>query len=153
MCNSSKLRIGDLLKQSRPSNHLSELFISQYILDQDLCVVRTYLHYVERTENLRQDSRLFIKTQKPYSWVFRLTLSHWIKHTLIQAGIDKSCFIPHSRHSALCSAAVSSNVPINTILQTAGWKQDNVFRKFYNRPVSNDDSFNKSILSKVDSHC
>ena len=91
-----KLRIGDLLKQSRPSNHLPELFISQYISDQDLCVVRTYLHYVEKTENLRQDSRLFIKSQKPYSWVTRQTLSHWIKHTLIQAGIDMSCFTPHS---------------------------------------------------------
>ena len=32
-----KIRIRGLLKQSKPSNHLSELFISQYILDKDLC--------------------------------------------------------------------------------------------------------------------
>ena len=147
--NHLKLRIGDLLKQSRPNNHLAELFISQYILDKDLCVVTTYLHYVERTQNLRQDPRLFIKTQKPYSWVSRQTLSHWIKHILLEAGIDMSCFSPHSTRSASCSAAISSNVPIDTILRTAGWKRDNVFRKFYNRPVSNDDSFSTSIMSKV----
>ena len=41
---------------------------------------------------------------------------------------------------------------IDTILRTAGWTGDNVFGKFYNRPVSNDDSFSKSILSKVDNH-
>ncbi|MEW8548296.1 MAG: tyrosine-type recombinase/integrase [Candidatus Thiodiazotropha sp.] len=145
-----KLRIGDLLKQSRPNSHLAELFISQYILDQDLCVVRTYLHYVERTETLRQDPRLFIKTQKPHNWVSRQTLSHWIKHILIEAGIDMSCFSPHSTRSASCSAAVASKVPIDTILRTAGWKRDNVFRKFYNRPISNDDSFSKGIMSKVD---
>ena len=52
-----KIRIGDLLKQSTPTNHLSELFISEYILDGDLCVVKTYLHYLGRTEKLRQDSR------------------------------------------------------------------------------------------------
>ncbi|MCG8047949.1 MAG: site-specific integrase [Candidatus Thiodiazotropha taylori] len=144
-----KLRIGDLLKTSKPNSHLPELFISQYIVDLDLCVVRTYLFYVEKTVNLRQDSRLFIKTQKPYSWVSRQTLSHWIKDTLKQAGIDMSCFSPHSTRSASCSAAASSNVPIDTILRTAGWKRDNVFRKFYNRPVSNDDSFSRTILSKA----
>ena len=62
-----KIRIGDLLKQSKPNHHLSELFISEYILDRDLCVVRTYLHYLGRTEKLRQDTRLFVTTQKPYS--------------------------------------------------------------------------------------
>ena len=62
------------------------------------------------------------------------------------------CFTSQSTHSASYSAAVSSNVPIDTILRTSGWKRDNVFRKFYNRAVSNDDSFSKSILSKVDNH-
>lgn len=147
-----KIRIGDLLKQSKPNHHLSELFLSEYILDRDLCVVRTYLHYIDRTKKLRLDSRLFIKTQKPYSWVSKATLSHWIKDTLGQAGIDMSCFSPHSTRSASCSAAAKCNVPIDTILRTAGWKQDNVFRKFYSRPVSNDDSFSQSILSNAKRH-
>ena len=144
-----KLRIGDLLKQSSPSNHLSEIFISQYTFDSDICVVKTYImYYVTKTEKLRQDSRLLVRTQKPYNWVTKQTLSHWIKDTLILAGIDMSCFTPHSTRSASCSAAVARNVPIDTVLRTAGWKRDNVFRKFYNRPVTNDDSFSRSILNK-----
>ena len=43
-----KLGIGDLSKQSKPRNHLSELFISEYILDKDLCVLRT-VHAVFHT--------------------------------------------------------------------------------------------------------
>lgn len=150
---SLKIRIGDLLKQSRPNNHLSELFISQYVLDQDLCVVRTYQHYLERTEKLRQDTRLFIKTQKPYTWVSKSTLSHWIKDVLSQAGIDMNCFSPHSTRSASCSAAAASNVPIDTVLRTAGWKRENTFRKFYNRPVSNDSRFSDNVLSKSFATC
>ena len=142
-----KIRIGDLLKQSTPYNHLSELFISEYILDSDLCVVKTYLHYLGRTEKLRQDPRLFIQTQKPHSWVSKSTLSHRIKDTLAQAGIDMSCFSAHSTRSASCSSVQKGNVPIDTILRTASWKRENVFRKYYNRPISNDDSFSKSILS------
>ena len=144
-----KIRIGDLLKQSSPKNHLSELFISQYEIDSDLCVVKTYLHYVQRTVDIRQDPRLFIKSQKPYSWVSRATLSHWIKDTLALSGIDMACFSTHSTRAASCSKAVTSNVPIDTVLRTAGWKRDNVFRKFYHRPVSNDDRFSQSILKQV----
>ena len=88
------------MKQSKPNHHLFELFISEYILDRDLCVVRTYLHYLGRTEKLRQDTHLFVTTQKPYSWVSKATLSHWIKDTLLQSGIDMSCFSPHSTQSA-----------------------------------------------------
>ena len=98
---------------------------------------------------LQQDSRLFVKTQKPYSWISKSTLSHWIKDTLEQAGIDMSCFSPHSTHSASCSAVVKGNVSIDTVLRTAGWKPDNVFRKFYNRPVVNDDTFSMSISNST----
>ena len=57
-----------------------------------------------------------------------------------------SCFSLHSTRSASCSAVVKGNVPTDTVLRTAGWKRDSVFRKFYNRPVSNDDTFCMSIL-------
>ena len=81
---------------------------------------------------------LFIKTQKPFSWVIT-----WTEDTLLEAGIDMNCFSAHSTMSASCSAAKKANVPIDTILKTAGWKQ------FYNRPVSNDDSFSRSILNSL----
>ena len=40
-------------------NHLSEL----YKIESDLCAVKTYLNYVQRTVDIRQDPRLFIKSQ------------------------------------------------------------------------------------------
>ena len=60
-----KIRIGDLLKQMSPKNPLSELFVSHYEIDSALCVVTTYLQYVQRTVDLRQDPRLFIKSKNP----------------------------------------------------------------------------------------
>ena len=59
-----KIRIGDLLKQMSPKNPLQKLFVSQYEIDSALCVVTTYLHYVQKTVDLRQDPRLFIKSSK-----------------------------------------------------------------------------------------
>ena len=143
-----KIRIKDLLKQSKPNKHLPEIFISKYLLDNELCVVNIYRHFIERTKNLRTDSRLFIKTQKPFTRISKATISHWIKDVLTRAGIDMTMFAPHSTRSAACSMAVSSAVPIDTVLRTAGWSKENTFRKYYNRPVTNDSSFSGSILSK-----
>ena len=89
--------------------------LSQYEIDSELCVVKTYLHYVQRTVELGQDPRLFIKSQKPYSWVSRATLSHWIEDTLALSAIDMACFSTHSTSAASCSKAVTSNVPIDTV--------------------------------------
>ena len=86
---------------------------------------------MQRTVYLGQDPRLFIKSQKPYCWVSRATLSHWIKDTLALSDIDLACFSTHSTRAASCSKAVTSDVPIYTVLRTAGWKRDNVFRKLF----------------------
>ena len=36
------------MKQMSPKNPLPELFVSQYEIDSALCVVTTYLHYVQK---------------------------------------------------------------------------------------------------------
>lgn len=141
-----KLHIGDLLKQSRPGKHLSELFIESYSLDERLCVVKTYQHYLEKTSHLRLDTRLFICTQKPYLSVSKDTLARWIKDVLRLSGIDMTMFSAHSTRSAACSA-VSSVVNIDTVLKTAGWTTDNTFRKYYNKRVTNDSSFSRELLN------
>ena len=140
-----KLRIGDLLKQSKPNNHLSEIYIKSYP-DHKICVVKTLKSYIQRTDNLRTESCLFIRTQKPHFRVSKDTLSRWIKYVLKAAGIDIALFSAHSTRSASCSA-VSNIVPVNTILKTAGWKKENTFRKFYKLNVTNDSSFSTSVIS------
>jgi hypothetical protein len=145
-----KIRIQDLLKQTRHGNHLSELYIENYISDS-LCVVFTLKYYLDFTSKLRSaftGNKLFISVQKPHAVVTETTLSKWIKKTLILAGIDTNIFSAHSTRSASTSA-VFGKIPIQTILRTAGWSRDCTFRKFYKRPVSLDSEFSKNILDSV----
>jgi len=143
-----KLRIGDLLKQSKAGKHLQELYIEAYN-DPSLCVVSTFNAYLQQTEEYRgSTTQLFISFQKPFKAVTKSTLSHWIKSVLGQAGIDLNSFRPHSTRSASTSAVVG-RVPIDTILRTAGWTKDCVFRKFYKRNITNDSSFSTAVLNTL----
>ena len=51
------------------------------------------------------------------------------------AGIDTTVFKPHSTRGASTSAAKALNVPVQVIMNTAGWRSDSTFAKFYDRPV------------------
>lgn len=128
------LRVGDLLKTTKPNNHLGELVLKAYP-EKSLCVVLTLKSYMDRTRLLRgKTTRLFVTTVKPHNAAARSTLSRWIKKVMKAAGIDISRFTPHSTRSASTSAAVGK-LPLDTILKTVGWKSDCTFRKFYNKPV------------------
>lgn len=141
-----KIRIGDLLKQSKVNRHLSEIYIEAYPINKALCVVDTFIHYVKSTEKLRGNiSKLFISVQKPHKEVCQSTISRWIKQTLVEAGIDMNIFSPHSTRSASTSA-VATKIPVDTILRTAGWTSDCVFRKFYKRKITNNSCFSNTIL-------
>ena len=143
-----KIRIGELLKTSKYGCHLNELYIQHYPIDVTLCVVKVLQLYLEFTENLRgNETRLFISYQKPHKSVTRSTLGRWIKSVLTSAGINMSIFSPHSTRSASTSLA-SSKVPIDTVLRTAGWKSDFVFRKYYKRETTNSAAFAHSVLSE-----
>ena len=140
-----KLRYGDLLKQTKPGRHLSELFIEAYKPDYRLCVVLTLSEYLERTCDLRNNNQLFISFQKPHNAVRKCTIANWIKKVLLLAGIDMKIFTPHSTRGASTSK-VSGKIPISTILRTAGWKKDSIFRKHYKRPITNDSSYSNEVL-------
>ena len=64
-----------------------------------------------------------------------------------RAGVDMSMFTPHSLRSASTSAAGFANLPLDTILRTAGWSKEDTFRKFYERPVGRDTSFARAVLN------
>ena len=140
-----KIRIGELLKQSKPNKHLEEIYIEAYRQNQAICVVNVLNQYIKKTEKLRNDSSLFIITQKPFSAASKSTIAAWIKLGLKLAGIDLTLFTPHSTRSASTSAVVT-RIPIDTIIKTAGWASDCTFRKFYKRPISNDSTFSAAVL-------
>ncbi|CAC5377413.1 unnamed protein product [Mytilus coruscus] len=71
-----------------------------------------------------------------------------IKNLDISAGIDMTIFSPHSTRGA-CTSYVSGKIPIDTILRTAGWRKDSVYRKHYKRPTTNDSTFSNEVLNST----
>lgn len=150
-CNNQCLTvaIGDLTKTSRPGSHIPPLSLPAYEADRRLCIVTVYREYIEKTRGCRQGShKLFLSSIKPYRPVSRDTISNWIKKVMRFAGVDCNVFSAHSVRSASTSAAVAAQVPVSTILRTAGWEREQTFAKFYNRPIGHNDQFASAILHR-----
>ena len=142
-----KILNGDLLKSSSSKKHLGEINLANYKSDDDLCVVKTIAHYIERTEPLRASvTKLFITSQKPFKSVSRDTIGRWLKSVMQDAGIDVNIFRPHSVRSATASAACALRIPVDTIIRTVGWTKDSVFRKYYNKPISMDVEMSQKLM-------
>ena len=62
------------------------------------------------------------------------------------AGIDTTVFKPDSTRGASTSAAKALNVPVQVTMNTAGWRSDSTFAKFYDRPVLTANNFAAAIL-------
>ena len=147
-----KLRIGDPLKTTRPGFHQKEITLKAFTNNEKLCVVRTVKEYLERTATYREgENQMFLSFQKPHKKISRDTMSRWIREVMGKAGLDTSIYTPHSLRSASTSSARSRNVPINTILETAGWKKDNTFRKFYSKEISNAGLFGETLQANTNS--
>ncbi|XP_038062756.1 uncharacterized protein LOC119733242 [Patiria miniata] len=143
------LRIGSLLKQSRPGVHQADLVLPIFSENPDLCIVTNLSEYIKRTSIVRGEEKvLFISFQKPFKALSRDSISRWIKDMLKSAGIDTSVFTAHSVRSASTSAAATAGVPIQLILQTAGWSGAQTFAKFYNKPIIEKPAFSTSVLNK-----
>ena len=140
-------RIGDLLKTSRPGNHMSELVFEAYVPDRRACVLTTSLHYLVRTKDIRgSTTRFFLTTKPPIKLASRDTLRCWTKDVMKAAGIDLSLFSPHSTRSASSSKA-ALKLPLSTILSTVGWTNESTFAKYYQRPLNKHYQFAKAVLS------
>ena len=142
------VRFNHVLKQTRPGFQTHEVCLPAY-KDVGLCIVHTFQHYVSRTKQLRSGmlGRLLLATVKPHHPISRDTVSNWVRKLMRNAGINLAQFTPHSTRAASTSAALEANVPISTILNTAGWSQESTFRKFYAKPVQRSAEFANSILS------
>ena len=139
------------IKQSRPGYKPPSVMLKAYPTDKKLCVVSHIKEYLRRTyKPLRGDStKLFISFMKPHKHISRETQSCWIKTVMEAAGIYTSIiFHPHSTRAAATSKAKAACVPIQEILDTAGWSSSKTFDRFYNKPASNELTFANSLLKK-----
>ena len=82
-------RIQDLIKQDRPGEVFSSLFVWRYPKLR-LCVYTTLEHYLARTAQFRDTHRtgLLLSFVKPHRPVATSTVGHWIKSILGISGVD-----------------------------------------------------------------
>jgi len=141
------IRFGNLLKTSKPGRQLEEIALPSFKDNGALCIVKTFKVYVRRTLSIRRTSkRLFLSTIKPHGPVSRDTIGKWVKFVLGAAGIDLKIFGPHSTRAAATSKAKCSGVPLSTIIKTAGWTNEQTFRKYYDKPISRNTEFASAVL-------
>lgn len=127
---------GEVLKQSRPNFHQSGLSFEAFKENPSLCIVTQLQEYLKCTAEIRgEHTKLFLSYQKPHLPICKSTISRWIKTVLEKAGIDMNMFTPHSTRAASMSAAYRANVPIATIMKTAGWSNVSTFSKFYQKAL------------------
>ena len=140
--------IVDNVKSSAPGRKQPVLVLPKFEENVNRCVVFTMKEYLRRTEDLRtKHSNVFISYQKPHEPVSSSTISRWIKCTLAMAGIDTSVFSAHSTRSAATSAAGRHTLPIKDIMRAASWRKESTFRKFYDKPLIEEDEFALSVLA------
>ncbi|CAG2204684.1 unnamed protein product [Mytilus edulis] len=141
--------VSELLKQTKPGVHMKPLVFDRYIINEKLCILRTYEEYVRKTETLRNnEQKVFISTIKPYKSVTKSTIARWVKTVMKSSGINIECFGPHSCRSASTSAALSQGLKIDTIMKSAGWQSAKTFQKFYNKTIiiETENNFAQKIL-------
>jgi len=141
-------QIASNIKQSRPGYKNPAVKIVPYPVDRRLCPVTALTEYLKRTANLRsENSRLFLSYLKPHKEVSKDTISRWIRTILVKCGSDVTIFKPHSIRAAAASKAQMMNVPVDKILDTAGWSSCSTFAKYYNKPVqSSEVQFAEAVL-------
>ena len=96
---------------------------------------------MQKTKPLRsnKDTNLFISFVKPHKNVGRSSV-------MALAGIDVSVFSAHRTRAASVSKAHSKDLPLDIILDTAGWSNAKTFHKFYFRSSDSVPSFATTVV-------
>ncbi|XP_047990085.1 uncharacterized protein LOC125229321 isoform X1 [Leguminivora glycinivorella] len=146
------IRIPDLIKTSRLNSTQPLLKLPFFDQNPNICPARCLISYINKTRSLRSGDHdnLFISYRRPHSKLSSQRLSHWIKDTLKQSGLDTTIFGAHSTRHAATSRANSLGINLDVIRKTAGWTpSSSVFAKFYNREIAVDhkNQFAQAVLS------
>ena len=141
--------IVDKVKQSRVGQHVKPLVFVAYPKETTLCVVTHIREYISRTASIRKCQQLLISYVKPNGPVSKDTISRWCKAVLEAAGVDISKFKGHSTRAASTSHLAERNFKIQDIISSAGWSNETVFQRFYNKPATSNFNLGKAILNSA----
>ena len=129
-----------LSKQSRPSRPLKPFIFPSFPSfpsNKRLCPKEAVQAYLSRTESLRgeEKDKLLLSYVKPHNPISSSSVARWIVNLLNLARIDTDTFKSHSMRSASASAAPSAGITTNQIMDTADWRSESVFERFYYKPT------------------
>ena len=133
------------VKNSRPNHPNGRLYLSRYVNNPSICVLRCLEHYTLRTASHRQYQQLFLSYIRPFKPVGSQTIARWICSVVGLAGVD-SAYTAHSTRSSLTSAAVEHGLPIEEVLNAADWASARTFEKHYHKQIEKN-NFASTVLT------
>ena len=139
--------IPTVLKTTTPRHHLKPLTLLRFT-EEPLCVVTHIERYLHITEKTRSTRKLIISTVPPHGSVATSTVSRWVRETLKEAGINTTTFTSHSTRSSSTSTAKVRGLSIEEIRTAAGWTNDSIFAKYYDKAVIN--NFGNILLNNLE---
>lgn len=135
-----------LAKQDRENHFGSKIFVPAF--SENICIDprRTLLQYLKKTESFRktlskdQKGKLFLSLTEAHKPVTSQTISKWIVQTIKQAynndtDSDNHKITAHSTRAIGPSWALFKGASLSTILESADWKLQSTFCKYYYREL------------------
>jgi integrase len=112
--------------------YTTSITLKEYESDERLCPARAVLRMLDLSADVRVSGvkSLFVSSTGWTPVLF--TLRGWVVDILREAGITAT---PGSCRSASTSRAFADGVPLDEILNAAGWSSQNTFFRFYQREV------------------
>ena len=136
------------LKEGRRGYKPEKLKLSKYPANKKLCIYTYLTKYLEATLAIRGTTKtVFLTVKKPYHTPSSDTVARWIKSVLNHAGVDTSHFSAASTRAASASKANRGGTPLGEIMRAAGWSRASTFTKFYNKPLTENSNFAKTVLT------
>ena len=129
------------MRKNRPGHIVTSFYVPKYC-EQELCIYRTLENYLERTLPVRavEHTALLLSYVNPFFPVGSRTVGRWIKNLLEQNGVDTSVSKAHSTRAASASKG-NQTVQKDAALKHIGWSTKSTFRKLYEKPFVDIDSF------------
>ena len=81
------------------------------------------------------------------------SIFRWIKSSLLAAGIDATKVKAHSTRSASSSYLASQSISVIDIMNSVGWSNEQVFQRYYTKPIENKCNYGRAILNSIILSC
>lgn len=118
-----------------------QVFVPAFYENKKLDPKRTLAFYLRRTEQFRKllngkdETKLCLSLNAPHKPVSIQTISRWIVNTIKMANDDNIKVRGHSKRSIGPSWALFNGASMSAILNSADWKSESTFTKYYFKNV------------------